>query len=117
MARARDLASKYHLVIEPRPGLGFIGYSLEQRGVFGDGRTPEACVRAVLEAQAGMIAAMLEAGETPPPPLTEGKRAAQINIRVTPDEKLLLEHAAHERGFRNVSEFLRTTALGAIKAA
>lgn len=68
LSRARVLASRYRLIIEPRPGIGFLGYSLELRGALADGRTPAACARAVIEAQTGMIAVILEAGETPPAP-------------------------------------------------
>jgi uncharacterized protein (DUF1778 family) len=41
----------------------------------------------------------------------------QINIRVTPEEKLVLTDGAKRGGFRNVSEFLRTTALSATRSA
>ena len=117
LERARAIVARYRLVVEPSPGLGYIGHSIELRGVSADGRSPEECVRNSLEAQAGMVAAMLEAGEQPPAPSVGGQRAAQINIRVTEDEKMVLEAAAQRQGFRNISEFLRTTALGAANAA
>lgn len=113
LARAEGIVSQYRLLLEPSDGGGYLGYSIELRGVMADGRTPEECARATLVAQVGMVAAMLEAGDRPPPPSTDGKRDNQINIRVTIEEKLLLESAAKRQGFRGISEFLRNAGLRA----
>jgi predicted RNase H-like HicB family nuclease len=38
------------------------------------------------------------------------RRTQQLNIRVTPQEKIALEVAAHEHGFRGVTDYLRAVA-------
>lgn len=54
---------------------------------------------------------MLEMGEKPPAPASEALRGVQLNIRLTYEEKLLLEAAARRDGFRSVSDFVRAAAL------
>lgn len=76
-----------------------------------DGPTIEACARETLRATVAAVATMLERGERPPSPASEGKREAQINIRVTAEEKLALEESARREGFRSVSDFIRNAAL------
>jgi uncharacterized protein (DUF1778 family) len=39
------------------------------------------------------------------------KRTEQVNIRLTPAEKVLLKRAARERGHRGLGDFLRALAL------
>lgn len=79
--------------------------------VMGDGTTPETCVASTLEATAIVIASILEKGETPPASSTEGKRDQQVNIRLTAEEKLLLEEASRREGFRSLSDYLRSVGL------
>jgi predicted RNase H-like HicB family nuclease len=115
LRQAKDLARKYRLIHEPNEDLGFMGTSIEMPLVFGDGRTPDACVHETREALVSAIATMLENGETPPAPSSEDLRTEQVNIRLTPGEKLLLEEAARSKGFRGVSDFVRTTTLTNIR--
>jgi hypothetical protein len=56
-------------------------------------------------------ATMLEAGQSPPPPAREGLRSAQVNVRLTPEEKAILESRAKAKGFRSLSDFIRTSVL------
>ena len=58
-----------------------------------------------------VAAAMLERGEAPPPPASQGGRTAQVNVRLTAEEKLALEAAASREGFTGVSEFVRAKVL------
>ena len=58
------------------------------------------------------VATILESGQVPPSPASEQKRSEQINIRVTAEEKLLLEEAARSRGFRGLGDFVRSASLG-----
>lgn len=109
--QARTIAFRYRLILEPHEELGFMGTSIEMPLVFGDGKTPDACVRETREALVSAIATMLEKGEAPPAPSTEELRTEQVNIRLTPREKLLLEEAARIKGFRGLSDFVRTTTL------
>lgn len=111
LREARELALQYRLILESNEELGFMGTSIEMPLVFGDGKTPDACVRETREALISAIATMLENGETPPAPSSDELRTEQVNIRLTPREKLLLEEAARSKGFRGVSDFVRTTTL------
>ena len=115
LKRARQLASQYRLILEPDPDLGFMGSSLEMPNVWGDGRTPDRCVRQTREALISVIATMLERGEVPPAPVSQRRRQEQINIRVTAEEKLMLEEAARSKGFRGISDFIRSTSLSGIR--
>jgi hypothetical protein len=76
-----------------------------------DGKTPDECVEATRDILTTAVAYMLEKGETPPAPASEQKRTEQINVRLTTQEKLMLEEAAHNKGFRGVSDFIRTAGL------
>ena len=115
LKRAREIAVKYRLILEPNDDLGFMGTSLEMPLVFGDGKTPDACVRETREALVSAISTMLEMGEVPPSPSTEEQRTEQVNIRLTRREKLLLEEAARSKGFRGLSDFVRTTTLTSVR--
>jgi len=45
-----------------------------------------------------VVAAMIEAGEVPPPPASQGKRTEQVNVRLSAEEKLVLEASARRHG-------------------
>jgi len=111
LARAREIASQYRLVLEEEPEVGFVGSSLELPFVFADGPTPDVCVYQTREALTGVVANMLEKGRTPPLSSSANKREEQVNIRLTAGEKLLLEEAARSKGFRGISDFVRNVSL------
>ncbi len=115
LRRAREIVAGYRLVLQPSERLGYVGCTVEAPTVFADGSTPERCVTATLQAQAGYVAMLLEAGEAPPAPASDLRREAQINIRVTAEEKMVLEEGARRGGFRNVSEFIRTSTLATLR--
>ncbi len=110
LARARALAERYEIVLAFEDGEWY-GHGLEMPTVFGEGRTPDRCVEHTREALTAAIATMLEADESPPAPARRGVRSEQVNVRLTPEEKALLETSARQKGFRGLSDFLRTTAL------
>jgi len=112
---ATSIIGGYRLVLEKDAKLGYIGSAIELPTVFADGKTPDDCVRAIREALTVAVAAMLERGMRPP--RGRGKRSLQINVRLTPDEKLALEEAATRLGFQGVSEFVRAAALDRSHAA
>src|SRR5690349_2459476 len=91
--RARKIAATYQILIKFEDG-EYYGRGLEMPFVMNDGKTADDCVRATREALTTAVATLLESGEVPPSPASEHKRTEQINIRVTPEEKLLLEEAA-----------------------
>jgi len=57
------------------------------------------------------IATLLEMGEKPPAPSRQGVRSEQVNIRVTVEEKAIMEVVAKQKGFRGLSDFIRSGAL------
>lgn len=115
LRRAGEIADKYRVILEPNDELGFIGSAIEMPTVFADGATPDRCVKATRQALTIAVATMLEAGKRPP--VAKGRRAFQINVRLTAEEKLALEEAAANLGFRGISEFVRAAALNRLGAA
>jgi predicted RNase H-like HicB family nuclease len=114
LKRAREIADSYQIILHFEDG-EYYGRGLELPSVMNDGRTPDECVRHTRDILTTTIAYMLENGETPPPPASEGKRTEQVNIRLTPEEKLLLEETAKSRGFRGVSDFVRAQTLSNLR--
>jgi predicted RNase H-like HicB family nuclease len=114
LRRARRLAGAYRILLEADPELGFLGRSVEMPTVLADGPTPTDCVRELREALTAAVATLLELGRRPPRASARA-RTAQINIRVSQEEKLLLEESARREGFRGVADFIRARTLAAVK--
>lgn len=110
MKAARQIAESYDIVLRFEDGEWY-GHALEYPEAMGDGKTEGGCVRATRQALTVGVATMLEAGQAPPAPARDGIRSAQVNVRLTPEEKAVLESKAKARGFRGLSDFIRTTAL------
>jgi len=115
LQRAREIAEQYAVILQPDPELGYLGRGLELPLVMDDGKTPDECIRKTREAFVAAVATMLETGHIPPAPATEQRRQEQVNIRLTAEEKLLLEEAARAKGFRGISDFVRSTTLASIR--
>lgn len=111
---ARDIADSYQIILSFEDG-EYYGRGLEMPHVMNDGKTPDECVAKTRDILTTAIAYLLENGEVPPSAASENKRSEQVNIRVTPEEKLLLEEAARNKGFRGVSDFVRSASLGSIR--
>jgi predicted RNase H-like HicB family nuclease len=109
--RARQIAERYRLVLEPDADVGFVGRGLELPTVFADGPSADQCVLATREALTAAVATMLEMGLRPPEPAAKNARQAQVNVRLTVEEKLILEDSARRAGFRGISDFVRAAAL------
>jgi predicted RNase H-like HicB family nuclease len=110
LAQAKALAAQYKIVLEFEDG-DWYGCGLEIPTAFGDGKTPQAAVADTRQALVLAVAYMLEKGDTPPTPAREGHRSAQVNVRLTPREKAVLESKAQAKGFRGLSDFIRTSVL------
>lgn len=110
LARAKQLADAYDLVLRFEDGEWY-AHALEYPEAMGDGKTASACIRAARQALTAGVAAMLEAGESPPSPARQGRPSAQVNVRLTPKEKAALESKAKAKGFRGLSDFIRTSML------
>lgn len=116
LRRAATIAEKYAFLVQPHAGVGYLARGLEMPNVFADGPTVEDCVRSIREALTVATATLLEMDETPPPPSSnQEERREQINIRLTLEEKLRLEEAARSRGFRGISDFVRSSTLGELR--
>jgi predicted RNase H-like HicB family nuclease len=114
LRRAKTIAAGYQIIIHQEDGLYF-GRGLELTGAMEDGRTPDECVRKTRDVLTTAVAYLLENGETPPAPASENKRTEQVNVRLTAEEKLLLEEAARSKGYRGVSDFVRSASLASAK--
>lgn len=111
---ARKTAAEYQIIVVQEDGEWY-GRGLEMPNVFADGETVEACIDATREAMAVTVAYLLEAGKTPPSPAQQGLRTQQVNVRLTADEKALLEARARSRGFSGLSDFIRAVAIEAAR--
>jgi len=111
LRRAKKVIADYRLTFERNDSLVFIGSSVELPTVFADGSTIDQCYKNTREALMVAVATMIECGQRPPQPSSAKKRTFQVNIRLSAEEKLLLANESVKRGFRGVSDFIRTSAL------
>jgi predicted RNase H-like HicB family nuclease len=110
LKRAKEIVSEYQIIVTSEDGEWY-GRGLEMPNVFGDGPTPAACVQNTRQALIATVAYMLEQNQTPPIPAKQGKRTTQVNVRLTAEEKAILEGTARRKGFEGLSDFLRAAAL------
>ncbi|MGA2496198.1 MAG: type II toxin-antitoxin system HicB family antitoxin [Tepidisphaeraceae bacterium] len=110
LERARKIADTYRIAIEFEDG-EYYGYALELTGAMGDGKTPDECIKATREAATVVVAYMIEEGQSPPLPAREGVRTEQVNVRLSIDEKVAIESAAKQMGFRGISDYIRSAAI------
>jgi uncharacterized protein (DUF1778 family) len=109
--QANQIAAKYQVIIRFDEECDeYYGRGLELPGALGDGKTPDECVSSTRQAMAAIVGFMLERGEKPPAPAGLGLRKIQLNVRVTPEEKLLFEEAARRNG-QGISDYIRSAAL------
>jgi hypothetical protein len=114
LEQAREVAERYQIVLAFEDGRWF-GRGFEMPMVFGEGSSAGACARETRDALTAAAATMIEQGRAPPTPARQGVRSEQVNIRLTPEEKAVLEAAARSRGFRGVSDFIRAGALASAR--
>ena len=110
MAKAVKVAGQYQVILTFEDGHWY-GRGLELPTIHGDGKTVNQCVENTREAFAGWVAYLLEDGQRPPTPAREGTRTAQVNVRLTSEEKVLLEATAKRKGFSGLSDFVRAAAI------
>jgi len=110
LVRASKLVEQYQVILSFEDG-DWYGRGLEMPQVFADGKTPAECIRNTRAALAGAVAYLLEAGEAIPRPAREGTRTEQVNVRLTPEEKAIIEAKARSKGFVGMSDFIRAAAL------
>lgn len=110
LAEARAIAATYQVILAEEDG-EWAGRGLELPHVFGDGATADACIKDTREAFALAVAHLLEQGKRPPTAAREGSRTMQVNVRLTAEEKALLESVARRKGYQGMSDFIRAAAL------
>jgi predicted RNase H-like HicB family nuclease len=113
LEQAQAIVANYQIILTSEDGEWY-GRGLELSHVFGDGPTPARCIDNTREALTAAVAYILEQGQTPPSPAKQGKRTTQVNVRLTAEEKTILEATARRNGFEGLSDFLRATALEAV---
>jgi predicted RNase H-like HicB family nuclease len=110
LARAGRVAGQYQVIVSCEEGHWY-GRGLELPHVYGDGKTANRCIENVREALVFAVAYMLEEGQRVPTPAREGTRTMQVNVRLTAEEKALLETTARRKGFSGLSDFVRAAAM------
>jgi len=113
--RAAAMSGLYSVVLSHADG-EWMAKCVELPTVFVFGKTPEAAMKKIQEPLTVVIATLLEAERPVPAPMTEGKRDAQVNVKLTAEERFLVENAAKNRGFKGLSDFFRFAALQIARA-
>ena len=110
MAKAKAIAQEYQVILACEDGHWY-GRGLELPNIHGDGRTVGQCVENTREAFCGWVAYLIEEGQRPPTPAREGTRTMQVNVRLTAEEKALLEVTAKRKGFSGLADYVRAAAM------
>ncbi len=113
LAEAKHIARQYQVVLSFEEGHWY-GRGLELPNIMADGKTGNQCVRSLQDAIVGWVAYLLETGQQPQAPARAKKRTKQVNVRLTDEEKLLLETASKQEGFVGLSDFIRAAAVKAV---
>ena len=114
LKQARQTVGEYQIVLECEDAHWY-GRGLEMPHVFGDGKSPAACIDDTRQALLAAVAYLVEQGQFPPPPARQGRRTQQVNVRLTAEEKAILEGTARRRGFEGLSDFMRAAAMEAVR--
>ena len=104
------MAEQYKIIVEFEEGHWY-GHGMEMPGAFGDGKSVQSAVADTREALVTGVAYLLEQGQKPPTPAREGQRSVQVDVRLTPEDRAVLESKAKARGFRGLSDFIRAAVL------
>jgi predicted RNase H-like HicB family nuclease len=99
VARARPIADKYQMIICFEDG-EYYGRGVELPFAFGDAKTIEKCAKNTREGFIAAVASMLQDGQVPPAPASEGNHTKQIDVRLSMEQKLVLQETSHKKGFR-----------------
>jgi predicted RNase H-like HicB family nuclease len=113
LERARHIAEQYRVIIRREDG-EYYGQALELPGAMNDGKTPAQCLENTIDIVTTTIAAILERGEIPPLPASDERRDEQVNVRLSKLEKITFEEAARSRGFRGLSDFMRSATMSSV---
>lgn len=110
LERARVLANQYRIVLREHGKKGsarYVAQAMEVPTARAAGATPDDAVSQVRRLAMLWVAELLDRGRKPPFPAGDAKRSEQVNVRLTVQEKMLLEEAARREGFRGLSDYVR----------
>lgn len=110
LAAAKRLVNAYDIVMRHEEG-EWVGHALEYPEAIGVGKTVQECMVETRKTLLVGVASMLEDGDTPPTPARQNVRSEQVNLRLTPEEKAVLESRSRAKGFRGIADFIRAAAL------
>ncbi len=110
LAAARRFVDAYDIVMRREEG-EWVGHALEYPEAIGVGRTVQQCMEETRKSLLAGVASMLEDGEKPPIPARQNVRSEQVNLRLTPEEKAVLESRSRSKGFRGIADYVRAAAL------
>jgi predicted RNase H-like HicB family nuclease len=110
LADAERLVDAYDIVMRREEG-EWVGHALEYPEAIGVGKTVGRCMEETRKSLLAGVASMLEDGDTPPIPARQNVRSEQVNLRLTPEEKAVLESRSRTKGFRGIADFVRAAAL------
>ncbi|MCE5279551.1 MAG: hypothetical protein ABFD92_11350 [Planctomycetaceae bacterium] len=110
LVRAERVVDAYDIVMR-REGGDWVGHALEYPEGIGVGKTVGKCMEETRKSLIAGVASMLEDGNTPPVPARQNVRSEQVNLRLTPEEKAILESRSRTKGFRGIADYVRATAL------
>jgi predicted RNase H-like HicB family nuclease len=108
--RATKSAEKYSVLVQA-VGDRFIARCVEMPGVTALGATSDEALQALREPLTVAIATLLESDRKVPAPAGEGKRESQVNVKLTAEERIIVEEASKREGFRGLSDYFRHAAL------
>ena len=113
LLKAKIIVKNYRITIERKKpdSSGFIGSSIELPTISANGITLEACYTNTEKALIAAVVKIIESGKRPPQPSFTKNRTKQVNVRFTPDEKILLTNVVSDLGFNGISSFIRHLAL------
>ena len=109
-AAAEKIVDAYDIVMR-REDDHWVGHALEYPEAIGVGKTIQECIAQTRESLIAGVGTMLEMGNTPPIAARQNVRSEQVNLRLTPEEKALIESRSRAKGFRGVADYVRTAIL------
>ncbi len=110
LAAAKRIVDAYDIVMRREEG-EWVGHALEYPEALGVGKTVQRCMEETRKSLLAGVASMLEDGEAPPAPARQNVRSEQVNLRLTPEEKAVLESRSRTKGFRGIADYVRALAL------
>ncbi len=107
-------AHRYQLVIKPAKddSGSYVGFAMELRNVIGHGATHKECQENTLNAIVDAVVQIQENDGIPPQPAAE-RRVFQVNVRLTSNERTVLEQAAIANKI-TLSEYIRNVVLAEV---